>query len=39
MIHVDGDGELLDEIEVENGLWQGCTMTPTLFNLYVVAGS
>ena len=35
------DGELLDEIEVENGLWQGCTMAPTLFNLYacVVAES
>ena len=33
--------ELLDEIEVENGLLQGCTMTPTLFNLYtcVVAES
>ena len=34
-------GELLEEIEVENGLQQGCTMTPTLFNLYacVVAES
>ena len=28
------DGELLDEIEVRNGLRQGCTMAPTLFNLY-----
>ena len=23
-----------DEFEVRNGLWQGCTMAPTLFNLY-----
>ena len=29
------DDELLDEIEVKNGLQQGCTMAPTLFNLYV----
>ena len=28
------DGELLEEIEVHNGLRQGCSMTPTLFNLY-----
>ena len=28
------DGKLLEEIEVENGLQQGCTMAPTLFNLY-----
>ena len=28
------DGLLLDEIEVNNGLRQGCTMAPTLFNLY-----
>ena len=28
------DGELLEEIVVNNGLKQGCTMTPTLFNLY-----
>ena len=28
------DGELLEEIEVNNGLRQGCTMAPTLFNLY-----
>ena len=27
------EGELLEEIEVEKGLWQGCTMAPTLFNL------
>ena len=28
------DGELLEEIEVSNGLRQGCTMAPTLFNVY-----
>ena len=28
------DGELLEEIEVNNGLRQGCTMAPTPFNLY-----
>ena len=28
------DGELLEEIKVNNGLRQGCTMVPTLFNLY-----
>ena len=28
------DGELLEEFEVTNGLRQGCTMAPTLFNLY-----
>ena len=28
------DGELLEEIKVENGLRQGCTMAPSLFNLY-----
>ena len=31
------DGELLDDIEVNNGLRQGCTMAPTLFNLYACA--
>ena len=25
---------MLDAIEVKNGLRQGCTMVPTLFNLY-----
>ena len=28
------DGELLEEFEVTNGLRQGYTMAPTLFNLY-----
>ena len=28
------DGNLLEEIEVANGLRHGCTMVPTLFNLY-----
>ena len=28
------DGELLEEIEVNNGLRQGCTMAPFMFNLY-----
>ena len=28
------DGELLEEIEVNNGLRQGCSMALTLFNLY-----
>ena len=28
------DGEILEEIEVANGLRQGCTMAPTLFSLY-----
>ena len=28
------DGELLEEFEVSNGLRQGCTMAPILFNLY-----
>lgn len=27
------DGEFLEEIEVNNGLRQGWTMVPTLFNL------
>ena len=26
--------EMLHEIEVTNGLRQGCTMAPTLFNMY-----
>ena len=29
------DGELLEVIEVNNGLRQGCSKAPTLFNLYV----
>ena len=28
------EGELLEEMEVENGLLQGCTMAPTFFILY-----
>ena len=28
------DEELLDRIEVKNGLRQGCTLAPTIFNLY-----
>ena len=28
------DGQLSETIEVCNGLRQGCTMAPTLFNLY-----
>ena len=31
------EGELLEEIEVNNGLRQGCTMAPSLFNLYACA--
>ena len=31
---VQMQGELLEEIAVENGLKQGCTMAPVLFNLY-----
>ena len=30
------DGQLLEEIRVNNGLRQGCTMAPSLFNLYAV---
>jgi len=28
------DGELLEEISVENSLREGCCMAPVLFNLY-----
>ena len=35
MARVRVDGELLEEIGVNNGLRQGCTMAPTLFNWYV----
>ena len=28
------DGELLEEIGVENSLREGCCMAPVLFNLY-----
>ena len=28
------DGTMLEEIEVQNGLRQGCCMGPVLFNLY-----
>ena len=31
------DGDLLDLIAVNNGLRQGCTMAPVLFNLYMCA--
>ena len=31
------EGQLLEEIEVNNGLRQGCTMAPSLFNLYACA--
>ena len=32
-IHIHG--KHLEEIEIENGLCQGCCLTPTLFNLYM----
>ena len=28
------DGSMTPDFEVENGLRQGCTIAPTLFNLY-----
>ena len=31
------EGELLEEIEVNNGLRHGCTMAPSLFNVYACA--
>ena len=31
-IHLDGT--MLEEIEVQNSLRQGCSMAPVLFNLY-----
>ena len=29
-----GGGQTTDSITVKNGLWQGCTLAPSLFNLY-----
>ena len=28
------DGQILKKITVDNGLWQVCTLAPTLFNPY-----
>ena len=36
-VRIGVDGELLEEIDVENGLRQGCTLAPTLFNPYACA--
>ncbi len=31
---IRANGELLEDIDVDKGLRQGCSMAPTLFNLY-----
>ena len=32
---VRAGGHITDNIVVKNGLWQGCTLAPSLFNVYV----